>query len=142
MKGVNRVREHGEAIDAANPILHTLDAQHVANTSTGLDQAEGEVALGELRMEGKEHARPGHVDHRGRGEITDHETDGFSRLVDPGDDGVEDMLGIEVNDAGFNTEREHARRRFVVGMAQEVGVAAGSRDLPEEGDVRRRRAPP
>src|SRR4029434_10490618 len=104
VKGVDRVREHREAVNAANPVLHTFDTQHVTNTGTGLNQAEGEAALGEFRVQGKEHTGPGHVDHRGRGEIADHETDGLSCLVDSGNDGVEDVLGIEVNDAGFDTE--------------------------------------
>ena len=96
--------------------------------------------LVEFRLQREKHVRAGHVDHGRSGEIADDEADRLGRGVEPREHGVEDVLGVEIDDAGLDAEGEHAGRRFVVGVALAIRVAPRAGDAAEEGDVRRRGA--
>ena len=137
MKSLNRIDERREAVDATDLFLNALDPQHVAHGRARLDEAEWEAAFCQLSVQRPEHFRAGQVKERGGREIADDELDRLAHGIDPGKHAVEDVFGVEIDDAGLDAEGDDARRRLVVGMALEIGVAAGARDASEEGDMRR-----
>jgi hypothetical protein len=141
LKIVDRIREHREAVDAAGTFIESLDPQHVAHGRACFNETEGDAAFDEFRVERLEHVRTGHVDVRGCGKVADDEPNRLGCGIESREHGVEDVLGVEIDDARFDAEGEDARRGFVVGMALVIRVAARAGDASEEGDIRRRRPP-
>src|SRR5690349_5935903 len=77
------------------------------------DDAERDAAFIELCFEGEKGARPRHVDHGRSRQIPDDQPDRLGCSVESRQDCVEDMLRVEINDAGFDAEGEEPGGGFV-----------------------------
>jgi hypothetical protein len=61
---VDGIGEHGEAVNTADSFLDAFAPQHVTHGGACLDDAKRYAALGQFRLEGKEHTGAGHINVR------------------------------------------------------------------------------
>src|SRR4030095_16514892 len=120
----------------ADLFLNALYAQDVAHGRMSFDEAEGDAAFCQFRVQRQEHPRAGQVHFRRRGEIADDQPQRFARGIDPREHGIEDVSHVEIDVSRLDAEWEHARRWLVVGVAREIGIAMRTWDAPEKGDMR------
>jgi hypothetical protein len=132
-----QIVQRSQPVESADLLADAFGAQQVAHPSTRPDDAQSYATARKVVVQLVQHARAGEIEMRRSREVADDQPNIVRLLrLEPVRYGLQNGIGIDIEQRRFRPERDHVGQRFILGMAGKIGIAVRAGYATEKSHVR------